>query len=107
MAARKSRRRPSTGCGSPETGLIFDLSGTERARAAVEGGMEYHRIGRDLIEELLEAMPTDAVLAAEDAARTVSSLDVSLPRWRTLRSARPRRSHETPAEPTELWPESS
>ena len=67
------------------TGLIFDLAG-EGTSSEADGGVEYHRIGRDLIEELLEAIPTDAVLAAEAAAMsispTMSTLDASLPRAR-------------------------
>ena len=89
-----------------KTGLIFDLSGTGESSSA-DGGIEYHRIGRDLIEELLAAMPTDPLLAAEDAARSLSSLDVSLPRLADAAFRAPARSHETPAEPTCLSPESS
>ena len=51
-----------------------------RARPS-EGGVEYHRIGRDLIEELLDAMPTDPAPGRRGrSARALSSLDVSLPR---------------------------
>ena len=64
------------------TGLIFDLSGTGESLSA-EGGVEYHRIGRDLIEELLEAMPTDPLWRPRSGAPTLSSLDVSLPSSRT------------------------
>lgn len=81
-----------------KTGLIFDLSGTGESSSA-DGGVEYHRIGRDLIEELLAAMPTDPLLAAEDRARTLSSLDVSLPRLEHAAFRGSVRSHETPAEP--------
>ena len=89
-----------------KTGLIFDLSGTGESSSA-DGGIEYHRIGRDLIEELLAAMPTDPLLAAEDVARSLSSLDVSLPRLADAAFRAPARSHETPAEPTDLSLESS
>jgi len=79
------------------TGLIFDLSGTGES-SSVEGGIEYRRIGRDLMEDLLEAMPTDAVLAAKGMAPTVSSLDVSLARVADAAFRAPQRSHETPSE---------
>jgi hypothetical protein len=80
------------------TGLIFDLSGTGES-LSVEGGIEYRRIGRDLMEGLLEAMPTDAVLAAKGTSPTVSSLDVSLARVFDAAFRPPRRSHVTPSEP--------
>ena len=88
-----------------KTGLIFDLSGTGESSSA-DSGIEYHRIGRDLIEELLAAMPTDPLLAAEDAALSLGSLDVSLPRLADAAFRAPARSHETPSEPAGLSPES-
>lgn len=84
------------------TGLIFDLAG-EGTSSEVDGGVEYHRIGRDLIEELLGAIPTDAVLAAEADAMTtsptMSALDASLPRLVEAAFRAPDRDHETPDEP--------
>ena len=80
------------------TGLIFDLSGTGENSSA-EDGIEYHRIGRDLIEELLSAMPTDPLLSAEAGAASLSSLDASLPRLADAAFRAPVRSHETPAGP--------
>jgi len=46
-----------------QTGLIFDLrgSGTDQD---VESDVEFHRIGRDVIDELLGGIVTDPVLAA-------------------------------------------
>jgi hypothetical protein len=79
------------------TGLVFDLSGTGISSSA-ENGIEYHRIGRDLIEELLEALPTDPVLAAASAVPDVGSLDVSLPKLADAAFRAPERSHETPSE---------
>ena len=79
------------------TGLIFDLSATGVSSSA-ESDIEYHRIGRDLIEELLEALPTDPVLAASRAAPDVSSVDVSLPKLADAAFRAPERSHETPSE---------
>jgi hypothetical protein len=89
-----------------KTGLIFDLSGAGESSSA-DDGIEYHRIGRDLIEELLAAMPTDPLLAAEDAARSLSSLDVSLPRLVDPAFRAPTRSHETPEELETASPDSS
>ena len=86
------------------TGLIFDLSGRGTSSSA-EGGVEYHRIGRDFIEDLLDAMPTDPVLAAEGAAPPVSSLDVSLPKLADAAFRAPERNHETPEQPVFASPD--
>ena len=79
MAARKPRPAASTGCGSPELVSSSTCAG-EGTSSEADGGVEYHRIGRDLIEELLEAMSDRPVLAAEAAAistaATMSTLDV-------------------------------
>ena len=84
------------------TGLLFDLAGQGTSFSA-EGGIEYRRIGRDLIEELLAAIPTEPVLAAEGAASvaspTLSSLDVTLPWLRDAAFRAPERDHSTPDEP--------
>ncbi|SDL79426.1 hypothetical protein SAMN05216298_0048 [Glycomyces sambucus] len=40
------------------TGLIFDLDGTDSERV-VEDGIDFHRVGRGLIDELLGALETD------------------------------------------------
>ena len=90
------------------TGLIFDLAG-EGTSSEVDAGIEYHRIGRNLIEELLEAIPTDAVLAAEAVAMstspTMSTLDASLPRLAEAAFRAPDRDHETPDEPGPALPD--
>ena len=39
----------------------------EGPQSSSEDGVEYHQIGRDLIEELLDALPTDPFLAAKGA----------------------------------------
>lgn len=84
------------------TGLIFDLAG-EGTSSEADDGVEYHRIGRDLIEELLEAIPTDPLLAAGAPAMstspTMSTLDASLPRLAQAAFRAPDRDHETPDEP--------
>lgn len=89
-----------------KTGLIFDLSGTGESSSA-DGGVEYHRIGRDLIEELLAVLPTDPLLAVEDRVRSLNSLNVSLPRLADAAFREPPRSHETPAEPAANAPDLS
>jgi hypothetical protein len=90
------------------TGLIFDMAG-EGMSSEADGGVEYHRIGRNLIEELLEAIPTDAVLAAEvkaiSTSPTMSTLDASLPRLAEAAFRAPDRDHETPDEPGPALPD--
>ena len=88
------------------TGLIFDLSGTGENSSA-EGGIEYHRIGRDLIKELLGAMPTDPLLSAEVSAASLNSLNVSLSRLAAAAFRAPARSHGTPAGPGLVSPDLS
>lgn len=85
------------------TGLIFDLAG-RGSNFEAERDVEYHRIGRDLIEELLAAIPTDPVLAA-GTSPTVSSLSLSLPRPPEAAFRAPERSHDTPEEPEKSEPE--
>ena len=98
MDAREPRQVGGYRLRFTKTGLIFDLSagGTE---SSSEGGVEYHQIGRDLIEELLDALPTDPVLAAKGEGLSASTLDVSLPKLSTAAFRAPDRLHETPEEP--------
>lgn len=90
------------------TGLIFDLAG-EGTSSEGDGGIEYHRIGRNLIEELLEALPTDAALAtgtqATTTSATMSTLDATLPRLAEAAFRAPGREHETPEEPRPAFPD--
>lgn len=81
------------------TGLIFDLGSDGTTPPLTEDGVEYHRIGRDLIVELLEALSTDALLAAGDSA---PSATVSVPKLPEAAFRAPERSHETPEEETPL-----
>ncbi len=76
------------------TGLIFDLSGRGTG-SEHEAGVEFHRIGRDLAEELLDAVPTDQVPAAERAS-SLSSLDLTVPRLHEAAFRAPARRHDTP-----------
>ncbi|MCX4687096.1 hypothetical protein OG401_22805 [Kitasatospora purpeofusca] len=62
--------------------LLFDLA-TTGSESDAEDGVEFHRVGRDLIGELLDAVPTDAILSresAESASTTLAVLDLSVPR---------------------------
>ena len=65
----------------------------------VEDGVEYHRIGRGLIEELLEALSTDPLLAADGSASSVGSRGISLTEAPKAAFRAPDRSYETPDEP--------
>lgn len=85
-----------------KTGLIFDLAGSGVTRDS-EGDIEYHRVGRDLIEELLGVIPTDPVLAAGKTSDTLASeafatSDLSLPRPADATFRAPRRAHDLPAD---------
>ncbi|MGY1948305.1 methylation-associated defense system ATP-binding protein MAD8 [Nocardia asiatica] len=83
------------------TGLIFDLSGKGMS-SEVEGGIEFHRIGRDMAQELVEAIPT----SPEEPARgettpslsSLYALDLTVPRLATAEFRAPARRHEVPAE---------
>jgi len=86
------------------TGLIFDLAG-KGAYTETEAAIEYHRIGRDLVQELLDAIPTDPVLVRQDGETTTSRtsatlahLDLTLPRLPNAAFRAPARSHELPEE---------
>lgn len=88
------------------TGLIFDLArpGTDTES---EGGIEFHRIGRDLIQELADAVPTGPSPAAAAPDTTPSppaisgpgnlaQLDLTLPRLEHAAFLTADRTHETP-----------
>ncbi|MFJ4095259.1 ATP-binding protein [Kitasatospora sp. NPDC089913] len=80
------------------SGLIFDLarSGTDRES---EDGVEYHRIGRDLITELINAIPTerpgvavltDASVEAQEEDGLHAGGDATAPTLALLQLAVPR-----------------
>jgi hypothetical protein len=81
------------------TGLIFDLgsAGTEQFS---DGGIEFHRIGRDLVEQLLDAIPTEFPLGEEQTHAATSSVlgdaDLTLPRLADAAFRAPVRSHTVP-----------
>ncbi len=80
------------------TVLIFDLAGSG-GRADVEGGVEFHTLGRDVAEELLCGLPTDPHLALRrgDATGTGDGSS-SAPRLAQAGFLDPRRAHEIPAQ---------
>jgi hypothetical protein len=80
------------------TGLIFDLGGSGTSRDS-EGDIEFHWIGRDLVEELLGVIPTDPVLAARQRLETLEGSELSLPRLAEAAFRAPPRSHDLPEEP--------
>lgn len=81
------------------TGLIFDLSADGTSPPMVEDGVEYHRIGRDLIEDLLESLSTDPLLAAGSSEPSGSNRGISSPKLTKAAFRAPDRSYETPDEP--------
>ena len=91
-------------------GLIFDLTG-KGTEVEIEGGLEYHRIGRELVEELIGAIPTDPILAgragetaASRTSATLAHVDLTLPRLSEAAFRAPARSHELPEEEPRLEP---
>ncbi|MDR7303499.1 methylation-associated defense system ATP-binding protein MAD8 [Haloactinomyces albus] len=97
------------------TGLIFDLAGTDTG-VELEGGIEFHRVGRQLIDELIEHIPTDPVLARqggeEGTSADVRSIELTTPRLEDAAFLRPARERSTRDEdemlddsPIELSPE--
>jgi hypothetical protein len=86
------------------TGLIFDLRGTGSERES-EGDIEFHRIGRDLMEELLSVIPTDPMLAPGQRLETITSAtlascDITVPRLAGAAFRAPARSHDLPEDAT-------
>ncbi|MEU4243449.1 hypothetical protein [Actinoplanes sp. NPDC026619] len=83
------------------TGFIFDLSGAG-SDIETESGVEFHRIGRDLVDELLDAIVTDPVLAAgvaeSQTSAAMSGRDLTVPRPAEAAFRAPARSHDIPAE---------
>ncbi|KIH97639.1 hypothetical protein LP52_18210 [Streptomonospora alba] len=82
------------------TGLTFDLAGGG-THTESEGGVEFHRVGRDLIEELLDAIPTEPAAAhaapPESTSDGLAQLDLTVPRITDAAFQAPERSHEIPA----------
>jgi hypothetical protein len=82
------------------TGLIFDLSalGVSQDR---DGDVEFHVLGRDVVNNLLEALSTDPVLAARPDAASSASMafeakDLSVPLLDRAGFRGPHRTHATP-----------
>jgi hypothetical protein len=58
------------------TGLIFNLSG-QGVTLELDGGIEYHSVGRDVVEQLLGTLVTDPVLAAGPENTTATHTSTS------------------------------
>lgn len=81
------------------TGLIFDLSGADTG-VEIEGGIEFHRVGRQFINELIEHLPTDPALAARERGEEPHEerpVELTVPRLNDAAFLRPERDRGTPA----------
>ncbi|WP_263249605.1 methylation-associated defense system ATP-binding protein MAD8 [Saccharopolyspora rosea] len=79
-------------------GLIFDLSGADTG-VETEGGIEFHRIGRQFINELIEQLPTDPALAARergDEPPEEHPVELTVPRLNEAAFLRPERERGAP-----------
>jgi hypothetical protein len=91
-------------------GLVFDLGG-KGTGVEVEAGIQFHRIGRDLAEDLIGAIPTDAGLPvgrppADATSETLGRLSfATLPRLTGAAFRAPARSHEVPEDRPGLEPD--
>ncbi|MGW5752235.1 methylation-associated defense system ATP-binding protein MAD8 [Nocardia rhamnosiphila] len=94
-------RQPPCRLEFTNTGLIFDLSTTGIA-SQVEGGIEFHRIGRDLAQQLIDAIPTaPAEPTPGEPTPSLSSLQAlesTVPRLAIAEFRAPARQHEVPAD---------
>ncbi|MGV9925191.1 methylation-associated defense system ATP-binding protein MAD8 [Nocardia rhamnosiphila] len=83
------------------TGLIFDLS-TTGISSQIEGGIEFHRIGRDLAQQLIDAIPTGPAEPAPGqptpSLSSLRALELTVPRLATAEFRAPARRHEVPAD---------
>ncbi|MGP4097186.1 methylation-associated defense system ATP-binding protein MAD8 [Nonomuraea sp. KM90] len=80
------------------TGLVFDLA-SNGSGLEVEDGIEFHRVGKNLAEELIEAVPTDPVLDSRATSATLGALALSVPRLTDAAFRAPTRTHEVPDDP--------
>ncbi|WP_149263454.1 ATP-binding protein [Actinomadura sp. K4S16] len=81
------------------TGLIFELNGSGIATEP-DGDVEFLRIGGDLAQELLDAIPTDAAFSLDETSDSLARIDLNLPRLEPAAFRAPARPHELPlAEP--------
>lgn len=82
------------------TGLIFDLGGTG-TDTETEGGIEFCRVGRDLVRQLLDAVPTKPTSqdsAREPLAESLCDAALTIPRLGSAAFQPTSRSHAAPAE---------
>ncbi|MFD3451721.1 hypothetical protein ACFWVC_06030 [Streptomyces sp. NPDC058691] len=85
------------------TGLVFDL-GHAGADVETDGGIVFHRIGKDQVGRLLEAIETEYLGGrVHSAPKELSSADLSPEDGPTMDGLRPReRTREVPDEPAPL-----
>jgi hypothetical protein len=80
---------------------VFDL-GFDGTETESEGGIEFHRIGRDLARELLNALPSEPGTTLDETGDTTSpslaGTDLSVPRPTAAAFRAPSRRHEIPSE---------
>ncbi|QKG25570.1 hypothetical protein ACTIVE_7222 [Actinomadura verrucosospora] len=77
------------------TGLIFELNGTGIATDS-DAGVEFFRIGGDLAQELLDAIPTDEALSLDKTSDSLARIDLNLPRLQHAAFRAPARLHQIP-----------
>ncbi|WP_431877456.1 methylation-associated defense system ATP-binding protein MAD8 [Micromonospora marina] len=83
------------------TGLIFDLNG-HGCDTELEAGTEFHRVGRELIQELITAIPTDpaSLTGQRPEGVTLAGEDLSVPRLWAAAFRAPSRNHDVPSSAT-------
>ncbi len=87
------------------TGLIFDLSGSG-VSTDLDGGIEFHLVGRDIVEELVGSIPTAPDQVARESVPALSSLhglDLTVPRLPDARFISPTREHTVASEADESY----
>jgi hypothetical protein len=73
------------------SGLVFDLGGSGWD-SEIEGEIEFSRIGRDLIQELLDALPTGPLSTEEALSGSLSETSLRIPRHSGVFHPAPRAS---------------
>lgn len=83
------------------TGIIFDLSGNGIS-SEIDGGVEFHLVGRDVANKLITAIPTSppppAADATEPSLSSLVSMESTVPRLVQAGFRAPDRVHDLPGE---------